>query len=134
MDYSAQSTKSATDMQPLDEVYWRDEILQVMYWYRGEGFGENISVTDLQIFLPADTSVLSTQMDRMVIDGYLTCDRESLPHRYAFTPYGASEGGRRFADEFSGLTGQAHGECGPDCPHCKGVSRDNCVHCSTTTA
>ena len=134
MDYSAQLIESATGMQPLDEVYWRDEILQVMYWYRGEGFGESVTVSDLQTFLPAETSVLSTQMDHMVADGYLTCETGTSPYRYAFTNYGASEGARRFADEFSGLNGQAPGECGPDCPHCKGVSRTNCVHCSPTSA
>ena len=122
-----------SQMQPLDELYWRDEILQVMYWYRGEGFGESLTVRDLQTFLPADERLLTTQMDSMVTEGYLVREGDassSLPSRYAFTPYGAREGARRFADEFAGLTGQAHGECGPDCPHCRGIPRDKCVHCS----
>lgn len=119
-----------SQMQPLDELYWRDEILQVMYWYRGEGFGESVTVRDLQIFLPADEHLLATQMDSMVTEGYLVRQDEAPAPRYAFTPYGAGEGARRFADEFAGLTGQAHGECGPDCPHCRGIPRDKCVHCS----
>ena len=117
-------------MRPIDELYWRDEILQVMYWYRGEGFGESVTVRDLQTFLPADERLLATQMDSMVIEGYLVRRDDGSPPRYAFTAYGAREGARRFADEFAGLTGQAHGECGPDCPHCRGVPRDKCVHCS----
>ena len=42
---------------------------------------------------------------------------------------GVKEGGRRFADEFSGLQSTAHGDCGPECPTCKGVPRDACLHC-----
>ncbi len=116
--------------QPIDELYWRDEILQVMYWYRGEGFGESVTVRDLRTFLPADEHLLTTQMDNMVTEGYLVREDDASPPRYAFTAYGAKEGARRFADEFAGLTGQAHGECGPDCPHCKDIPRDKCVHCS----
>ncbi len=117
-------------LQPLDELYWRDEILQVMYWYRGEGFGESVTVGDLRTFLPADERLLAFQMESMVVDGYLVRDDDTPSPRYAFTDYGAREGARRFADEFSDITMQGHGECGPDCPHCKGVARDKCVHCS----
>ncbi len=130
MQQTNDQVDSGQPVQPLDELYWRDEILQVMYWYRGEGFGESVSVRDLKTFLPADEHLLATQMDGLVDDGYLARQDDALPPRYTFTPYGAREGARRFADEFAGLTGQAHGECGPDCPHCKGVSRDQCVHCS----
>ncbi len=115
----------------LDELYWRDEILQVMYWYGGEGFGDVIAARDLMTFLPADEAFLNSQLERMADDGYLVRKEDIPTPRYAFTPYGNREGARRFADEFASLTVQGHGECGPDCPHCKGVSRDSCVHCST---
>ena len=118
-------------VQPLDALYWRDEILQVMYWYRGEGFGENVTIRELQTFLPADEQLLATQLEAMVAEGYLARECEQPTPRYAFTPFGAKEGARRFADEFAGLTNQAHGECGPNCPHCKDTPRDRCVHCST---
>ncbi|MDQ6659529.1 MAG: hypothetical protein M3Z24_01025 [Chloroflexota bacterium] len=125
------SNNQVSQVQPLDEIYWRDEILQVMYWYRGEGFGEALTVQDLQTFLPADEYLLATQMEAMVVDGYLVREGNGSVPRYGFTEYGATEGARRFADEFAGLTGQAHGECGPDCPHCKGIARDSCVHCAS---
>ena len=117
-------------VHPLDELYWRDEILQVMYWYRGEGFGESVTVADLQTFLPAESLLLASHMEHMVVDGYLVRSEDAPSPRYTFTEYGAREGARRFADEFSDITVQGHGECGPDCPHCKGVPRDACVHCS----
>lgn len=127
-----QRNDQAGQLQPLDELYWRDEILQVMYWYQGEGFGDTVTVRDLKTFLPADEHLLGTQMDRMVVEGYLVRTDGAVTSSYAFTLYGLKEGARRFADEFAGLTAQGHGECGPDCPHCKGVSRDSCVHCSSS--
>jgi hypothetical protein len=124
-----QASKQMGQHDPLDELYWRDEVLQVMYWYRGEGFGETVTTQELQLFLPADEGLLNAQLERMVGEGYLVHAGDGPVPRYAFTDYGAREGARRFADEFAGLTSQGHGECGPDCPHCKGIPRDSCVHC-----
>lgn len=130
MEHPNDQVGQAQPLDVLDELYWRDEILQVMYWYRGEGFGDIIAARDLMTFLPADESFLTSQLERLVAEGYLAHAGGTPMPRYTFTPYGAREGARRFADEFSGLTGQAHGECGPDCPHCKDIPRDKCVHCS----
>jgi hypothetical protein len=114
----------------LDDLVWRDEILQVFYWYQGEGFGNAITARDLQPFLVTDEQVLQDHLEHMVTDGYLERESSAVGLRYVFTPYGAKEGARRFADEFAGLTGQAHGDCPPNCPHCKDPPRDQCVHCS----
>ena len=61
MQQTNDQVDSGQPVQPLDELYWRDEILQVMYWYRGEGFGESVSVRDLKTFLPADEHLLDTR-------------------------------------------------------------------------
>lgn len=98
------------------ELFWRDEILQVVFWYCGEGLGKSIGLVELQTFLPAPDKVLGRVLERMVIDGYLLRDSATSEARFAFTPFGSREGARRFADEFAGLTDQAHGECNdPDC-------------------
>lgn len=99
---------------PLDSIYWRDEILQILYWYRGEGFGETVSPQDLVTFLGVEEELPRNHLERMVEEGYVT--RIGVPTRYRLTDFGVREGGRRFADEFAGLTGQAHGECNnPSC-------------------
>lgn len=116
--------------QPLDDLFWRDEILQILFWYIGEGFGKSVTPADLQPFLNQEIGFLTSHMEQMVEEGYLEYYDGPDPGRYQFTQMGHREGARRFADEFSGLTGQAHMECGPDCPHCKGVPRDRCVHCA----
>ncbi|MDQ2996819.1 MAG: hypothetical protein M3R61_07165 [Chloroflexota bacterium] len=100
---------------PLDAIYWRDELLQMLYWFRGEGLGEAVTARDLLPFLSVAEEFLHEHLSRMVDDGYVT-RLEGVPVRYQLTEWGVKEGGRRFADEFSGLTGQAHGECNnPNC-------------------
>ena len=44
----------------LDSLYWRAEILQAMYWMRGEGIASRVSAAQLVDFLVADRDVLIT--------------------------------------------------------------------------
>jgi hypothetical protein len=111
---------------PLTALRCRDDILQAMYWMRGEGFGEETDVQMLQSFLVVDETLLREQLGILTEEDYL---QESGGH-YRLSELGVKEGGRRFADEFSGLQSTAHGDCGPECPTCKGVPRDACVHCA----
>ncbi|MBO0861598.1 MAG: hypothetical protein J2P21_24540 [Chloracidobacterium sp.] len=95
------------------DIFWQDEILQVMYWTRGEGFGERITVAALQRFLDAPEAVLSGNLNRLVASGLVTLGEGG---EYQLTESGVREGGRRFSDEFEGLLQQGHFECNdPDC-------------------
>lgn len=95
----------------LDALYWRAEILQAMYWMRGEGIAAHVSAIQLADFLVVSHDVLDPQLSGLVVDGYLASDEG----RYALTPLGVAEGGRGFQDEFGDLTRPAHYECGPGC-------------------
>lgn len=122
---------------PLDGIYWRDEILQILFWFRGEGLGEAVTPRDLVTFLSADETFVRGQLERLVDEGYVArCPEDALGYppsgaderalRYQLTAWGVKEGGRRFADEFEGLTGQAHGECNnPNCS-CKTMGPEAC--------
>ncbi len=94
----------------LDALRWRDELLQILYWFRGEGLGDVVTARDLVTFLDGDIERIGEQLERLEVEGYVTLIG-GTPARYQLTEWGIKEGGRRFADEFSGLTGQAHGEC-----------------------
>ncbi len=111
---------------PMAALRCRDDILQAMYWMRGEGFGEETDVQMLRSFLVVDEALLREQLEILTEEGYL----DESGGRYRLSELGVKEGGRRFADEFSGLQGTAHGDCGPECPTCKGVPRDACLHCA----
>ncbi len=109
----------------LDALYWRDEILQILYWFRGEGLGEIIRPRDLLPFLDASEEASAGHLDRLVAEGY-AARLDGEPARYQLSVLGVKEGGRRFADEFAGLTGQAHGECNnPDCA-CQTLGPEAC--------
>ena len=110
---------------PLDALRRRDELLQMLYWFRGEGLGESVAPGDLTTFLGAEVEVVQRQLESLVEEGYVVVE-SGAPGRYRLTEWGAKEGGRRFADEFAGLTGQAHGECSnPNCA-CQTLGPEAC--------
>lgn len=111
---------------PIEALRCRDDILQSMYWMRGEGFAAEADVRTLTTFMAEDAAMLREQLAILVADGYL----EETDGRYRLSELGSREGGRRFADEMTDLQKTAHGECGPDCPVCAGLSRDSCPHCA----
>ena len=98
-------------MSELDELRVREEVLQAMYWIRAEGFGDTVAAAELARFLAVSADLLEPYLARFAADGYL----ERAGERYALTPKGEELGKRSFAQEFEGLTGQAHGECDDDC-------------------
>ncbi len=95
----------------LQALYWRSEILQVMYWLRGEGLGDVVDAVLIERFLGVAAAVGETYLDRLVDEGYL----ERAPDGYTLSPTGLEEGAVEFAASFSELTKPAHGECSADC-------------------
>ena len=98
--------------EALRALYWRSEILQVMYWLRGEGLGEVVDADLLARFLGVDAEVGVGYLDRLVSDGYL----EIVPGGgYVMSESGLAEGKTEFALSFAELTRPTHGECSADC-------------------
>ena len=98
-------------MSALDELFWRDELLEALFWMRGEGLASSVSPLALADFLAVDPGVVATHMARLADEGFL----DGSATGYALTEAGAREGGRSFADEFADLTRPGHGECVPGC-------------------
>ena len=99
------------DIDP--SIFWQDEILQVMYWMRGEGFGEKINLVQLKKFLDTSDEILAVNLSQLTKHGLVNFD---ISDAYELTETGVKEGGRRFADEFDGMLKQGHYEC--DDPNC----------------
>lgn len=116
------SSIDAQGSEALDDLYWRGEVLQVMYWLRGEGLGEEIAPAALAEFLMAEQETVAQQMQRLASDGYLDQTGPHGPLSYRLSPLGVVEGGRSFQDEFADFVHQAHFECGPGC-WCKDPKR-----------
>jgi len=100
----------------LQGIYWRDEILQLMYWLRGEGLLEEVAADDLRRFLAADPGRVEERLAQLVQEGFLEPAPEAKG-RYQLSALGVEEGRRRFVDEFAPFLGrESHGECGdPAC-------------------
>lgn len=107
-------------------IFWQDEILQLMYWMRGEGFGEKITVTQLKKFLDAADEILVANLSELAKKDLVNFDISDF---YELTAAGVKEGGRRFADEFDGMLKPGHYECNdPDCDCNDPDSDAQCKH------
>ncbi len=96
------------------ELQWQDEILQLLYWMRGENLAADASLDEMNRFLQLPESDLHAAVVRLA-DANLV--EMSAPARFQLTQQGIEQGKRRFADEFSGYLGkETHIECSdPDC-------------------
>ena len=95
----------------LAALYWRSEILQVMYWLRGEGFGDVVDPGLIERFLGVDATIGMTYLNRLVDEKYLVRDGDW----YALSEFGRERGAREFSDAFDEFTKPTHGECSDDC-------------------
>ncbi len=114
---------------PLGDLEVQDEILQVMYWLRGEKLADDVSARDLERFVGASELQLDGTLERLELLGLVSRMAEGGTLRYMLTEEGSREGGRRFADEFKDLTKPGHGECGdPDCECQQTGNIEDCRH------
>ena len=109
----------------LRAMYWRSEILQVMFWLRGEGFGDLVDPPLIEQFLGVDANIGVGYLDRLVEEGYLVRDGDF----YSLSDAGRQEGAMEFATSFAALTRPTHGECAPDCwCHNSTEEAEACAH------
>ena len=102
----------------MDELFWRDEILQVMYWLRGEKLGERVRMADLLPLLSCSADDLYQHLQRAVDDELIEREPDTAGLRdgdiYTLSKHGAKAGAQSFADEFEGMIKPAHAECPPN--------------------
>jgi hypothetical protein len=83
-----------SDQEPgFQDIYWRDEILQLMFWLNGEGLFEDVAPDDLRRFLETDPGRLEERLEQLVQEGYLDLSsgdgrryRSPLTSRWGFPP------------------------------------------------
>ena len=97
----------------MNSVQCQDEILQMMYWMRGERLGEVVTPEQLNRFLRIEENAVDGALRQLVARGLVA----RMDGRYALTDRGVVEAGRRFADEFSSVLGKEdHLSCSdPNC-------------------
>ena len=95
----------------LRALFWRSEILQVLYWLRGEGFGDLVDAPMMERFLGVDAQTALTYMGRLAEEGYLTRDGDW----FSLSEAGLDDGAAEFISSFSTMTRPTHGGCSADC-------------------
>lgn len=101
--------------EALERIRRRDELLQVLFWLEGEGFGTEMTVAGVGRFLRWPAAEIRRGLEELVDDGLA----DAGPVAVRLTDAGRREGGRRFVAEFASiLSRDTHhgGEChDPEC-------------------
>ena len=99
------------------EIARRDEMLELLFWFEGEGLQASANIPGMTRFLAHPENVVRATLADLMQRGFVVELGGSNPE-YRLTEVGRREGSRRFKDEFSDLLSQGHGECsdpGCDC-------------------
>ena len=116
-------TAPARQQSALDRMVDREEVLQICYWYQGEGLGEIYSPTLLEPFLNSDSRAIASALLDLEERGMVESVAGPVAG-YRLTAAGKTEAGRLFAEGFAGFQKQGHGECDAGC--CDGDDHSQC--------
>ena len=105
-------TASAPKSEALRVLYWRSEILGVVYWLYGEGLGDLVDIDLIRQYLEADPREnLAYYVDLLVQDGSLVRDGEW----YDLSARSLAEGEAQLATAFTDLIHPVANECDDEC-------------------
>lgn len=118
--------------EALDALFWKEEILQVLYWMDGEELAEDVPFDRLVILLNTTTEkllqhIIKNELAGIILRKNVTANNEGT---VSLMPAGKKEAGLIFRNAFEGMQKAGHGECGPDCEFCydNGEKLDDCIH------
>lgn len=101
-----------------NEIRVQDEILQMLYWMKGEHIGDKVSREQINRFMNLPADEIDAALVRLKGSGLVRRveDTSGVAH-FQLTGPGLEQGKRRFADEFSSYLGkESHLECSdPNC-------------------
>lgn len=95
----------------VDRLIRREEVLEICYWYDGEGFGTILTAAALQPFLNVEEPAIESALDELAQQGCL----ELVSGGFQLTNAGRKSGGRLFAESFADFQHGGHGECDAGC-------------------
>ena len=105
-------TSSAPKSKSLRALFWRSEILGVVYWLHGEGLGDVVDIDLIRQYLDVDAHEnLSQYLEMLVADGSLVLDGEW----YALSERGLADGEAQLATAFTDLVRPVSNECDDQC-------------------
>lgn len=92
-----------------------DELLELLYWFEGEGFVAVATLAGITRFASLPGLLVERTLNRLITRGDVLLGG-TKGDEYRLTETGRREAARRFAAEFAPMLSQGHGECSdPDC-------------------
>ncbi|GAC1346878.1 MAG: hypothetical protein NVSMB18_30260 [Acetobacteraceae bacterium] len=113
---------TAPGADPLEGLRQREEILQICYWYQGEGLGASFTPLSVIGFLQTDPASVDAAFEALAREG----DLRRGERGFEFTPEGKRRAARMFVEEFTDFQQPGHGECVDGC--CEGDEPCNADH------
>jgi len=105
------AVSSIPKSEALRNLYWRSEILRVMYWLRGEGLGDLVDVPMVRRYLDIRVDECRSQLCGLVDEGSIVADGAW----FAISPGGLADGEVEYATLFADLARPANGRCSDEC-------------------
>ncbi len=107
----AQAQQQTGGADALERLKESEEILQIGYWYQGEGIGTTLTPQAVLPFLQANPARLAETFEALVESG----DLRRFGSGYDFTPEGKRKAARMFTETFTDFQQPGHGECVDGC-------------------
>ena len=109
-----------TGEEALRRLHDCEEVLQICYWFQGEGFGEQFTSDAVLTFLNSSRARVAEIFEILAGQG----DLERTAASYRFSAEGKRKAGKLFYENFTELQLGSHGECNAGC--CD--SEEECDH------
>lgn len=94
-----------------DPIARADELLELLYWFEGEGFRGAANMESIVRFTALSKALVARTLDRLIERGDVRLAADVGSPQYHLTVSGRREAARRFAAEFAPLINRGHGEC-----------------------
>jgi hypothetical protein len=91
--------------------YWRSEILEIIFWRRGQGHDDGVDGAILERYLGVEADIGIVYLERLVADGFLAQRDE----RFDLSDDGARRSAGVFLSSLAKLTKSPHGACRAGC-------------------
>lgn len=95
----------------LERLVQREDVLEICFWFQGEGFGDVFAPAALRPFLTCGEGPIADALAELAEQGML----EPSGTGYRLTDDGRKSGGRLFAESFAEFQHVGHGECNAGC-------------------
>ncbi len=107
--------EGGAEVNSVDELRTRDEILELMFWMGTQGLGELVTIAEIIRFVPLSEAAAQRHLAELGALGLVEVDSDNT--RWRLSVVGEAEARHRFADVLADLVGVlGHGaSCGADC-------------------